>query len=49
MLFSLTNTPTIFQAYINNILKEYLDKFILVYIDNIFIYSNTFKEYIEHI
>ena len=35
--------------YINNILKKYLDKFILIYINNILIYFNTFKEYIKYI
>ena len=31
---------------INDILTEYLDIFIVVYLDNIFIYSKTFKKYI---
>ena len=38
-----------FQRRINYILKEYLDDFIMVYLDNIIIYLNREKEYKEHI
>ena len=40
MPFSLTNVPTSFQEYINKILAEKLDIFIMVYLDNILIYTN---------
>ena len=46
MPFRLTNTLAIFQAFIDNILEEYLDNFVLVYINNILVYLDTFKEYI---
>ena len=39
MLFGLTNAPAIFQGYINKILVEKLDVFIIVYLDNILIYT----------
>ena len=39
MLFGLTNAPAIFQGYINKILAEKLDDFVIVYLDNIFIYT----------
>ena len=39
MLFSLTNAPTSFQGYINKIFAEKLDIFIIVYLDNILIYT----------
>ena len=48
MQFRFTNTPIIFQRKINYILEEYLDDFIIVYLDNIIIYSNSKKEYKEH-
>ena len=39
MLFGLSNTLTIFQGYINKILAEKLDVFVIVYLDNILIYT----------
>jgi hypothetical protein len=49
MPFRLTNISTIFQAIINYILKEYLDIFIIIYLDNILIYSKNLKNYKEYI
>ena len=49
MQFRFTNTPTIFQRRINYILEEYLDDFVMVYLDNIIIYSNSEEKYKEHI
>ena len=37
--FELSNTPASFQSYINKILSEKLDIFVIVYPDNIFIYT----------
>ena len=39
MLFGLSNTPVIFQGYVNKILAEKLDILIVVYLDNILIYT----------
>ena len=44
MLFSLTNTPGCFQGYVNNILAEKLDIFIIVYLDDIFIYIKDLRK-----
>jgi len=49
MQFGLINVLAIFQKRINNILGEYLDKFIIVYLDNIIIYLITKEEYGEHV
>jgi hypothetical protein len=38
--FGLTNTPTIFIDLMNKVIQMYLDKFIVVFIDNILVYSN---------
>jgi Reverse transcriptase (RNA-dependent DNA polymerase) len=49
MPFRLTNAPATYQALINNILREYLDNFIVAYLNNILIYSKNEKEYISHV
>ncbi len=41
ILFKLTNTPTTFQLLINNTLRERLNKTVLVYLDNILIYTKS--------
>ena len=43
------NAPATFQIFINDILKEYLNKFVLVYINNILIYLDTFEEHVKYI
>lgn len=45
MPFGLTNAPATFQAIINDTLREYLDVFCTVYLDDILIYSETLEEY----
>ncbi len=48
MLFALTNTPAILNDYMNKILEEKLDVFVIVYLDNILIYTkNKDKKYME--
>ena len=42
---SLCNAPTIFQEYINDLLREYLDQGVIVYLDDILIYSINKNEY----
>ena len=49
MQFRFTNAPVIFQRRINYILGEYLDDFIIVYLDDIIIYLNNKEEHEEHI
>jgi hypothetical protein len=45
MLFRLTNAPTLFQEQINNVLQEYIDYFIIVYLNNILIYLEELEDY----
>ena len=47
--FGLTNAPTKFMCMMNNIFSKYLDKFLLVFIDDILVYSKNKKEHKEHL
>jgi hypothetical protein len=49
ILFGLTNTLALYQSLINNIFRRYLDDFMVAYLNDIFIYSKTKKEYIKHV
>ncbi|KAG1282954.1 hypothetical protein G6F66_011024 [Rhizopus arrhizus] len=47
--FGLTNSPPTFQKMMNSVLQDYLDKFVLVYLDDILIFSRTQEEHKEHL
>jgi hypothetical protein len=49
MPFEVTNAPAIFLDYINRIFRPYLDKFVVVFIDDIVIYSQSEKEHEMHL
>src|ERR1700679_1317685 len=49
MQFGFINAPATFQRRINYILGEYLDDFVMAYLDNIIIYLNSVEEHKEHI
>ena len=49
MPFGLCNAPGSFQAYINDVIHEFLDKFAVAYLDDILIYSNSLEEHILHV
>ncbi|KAF5239468.1 hypothetical protein FANTH_9943 [Fusarium anthophilum] len=49
MPFGLTNAPATFQRMINSVLQQYLDIFIVYYLDNILIFSNNEEEHREHV
>ena len=48
ILFGITNAPTVFMCLMNNVMQKYLDKFVVVFIDDILIYSKT-EEHKEHL
>jgi hypothetical protein len=49
MSFGLTNAPAYFMYLMNKVFMEYLDKFIIVFIDDILIFSKTMEEHEEHL
>nr|GEW64792.1 putative reverse transcriptase domain-containing protein [Tanacetum cinerariifolium] len=49
MLFGLTNAPAVFMDLINRVCKLYLDKFIIVFIDDMLVYSKDVKEHEKHL
>ncbi|GJZ79587.1 putative reverse transcriptase domain-containing protein [Tanacetum coccineum] len=49
MPFGLTNTSTVFMDLMNRVCKPYLDKFVIVFIDDILIYSKSKQEHEEHL
>lgn len=49
MSFDLNNVPATFSRLMNSVFMEFLDKFVVVYLDEIFIYSKTEEEHSEHL
>ena len=49
MPFGLTNAPTAFMDLMNRVFHEYLDRFVIVFIDDILIYSKSQEEHEKHL
>lgn len=49
MLFGLINAPSTFMRLMNEFLKEYASKFVIVYLDHILVFSRSKEENLEHI
>jgi hypothetical protein len=49
MLFRLTNAPAIFQAYINKILKSFLNITCIAYLNDIYIYNDSIEKHAKYV
>uniref|UniRef100_A0A3Q7EW15 CCHC-type domain-containing protein n=1 Tax=Solanum lycopersicum TaxID=4081 RepID=A0A3Q7EW15_SOLLC len=49
MPFGLTNAPATFCTLMNRLFHSYLDQFVVIYLDDIVVYSNNMEDYVEHL
>ncbi|KAI2654876.1 Transposon Tf2-6 polyprotein [Labeo rohita] len=49
MPFGLANSPSIFQALVNDIFRDMLNHHVIVYIDDILVYSEDFQSHVQHV
>ncbi len=49
MPFGLSSSPSVFQSFINDVFHDMLNRWVIVYIDDILIYSNSLEEHTQHV
>lgn len=49
MCFRLTNAPATFMDMMNRVFRPFVDKFVVIFIDDVLIYSRSMEEHAEHL
>ncbi|CAJ0938719.1 unnamed protein product, partial [Ranitomeya imitator] len=49
MPFGLSNVPSVFQSFMHDIFREYLDKFLIVYLDDILVFSDDWESHVTQV
>ncbi len=49
MPFGLSNSPAVFQALVNDVLRDMVDRFVFVYLDDILIFSQNERDHVQHV
>lgn len=49
MLFGLINVPAVFQALVNDVLQDLLNRFVFIYLDDILFFSRSAQEHVLHV
>ena len=47
--YGLANAPSVFQSFVNEVLRDMLHRFVVVYIDDILIYSDNVQDHVKHV
>ncbi|XP_053548908.1 uncharacterized protein LOC128640454, partial [Bombina bombina] len=49
MPFGLCNAPAVFQHFVNEIFRDFLNSFVIIYLDDILIFSHNYQDYVHHV